>query len=1091
MRARWLVTRWFVGLLFVLLGGVSVLAPGTVVRAATINVPADQPTIQAAINAAAPNDTIVIAAGTYMGTGNVGVTVNKAVTILGAGAGQTIIDGQHSSQAFNVTATGVAIGNLTIQNGGNVLFPGGAIAIANGGALTVTDTTFSGNTETEGGGIFNDIGGTLMVTGSTFSGNGAVDSLGGGISSSGTLTVTNSTFSANIGAEGGAIFNVGGTLTVTNSTFSGNSIPSTPSSTGGGGIANTGTMFVTNSTFSGNFDTVGGGGALYNEGTGTLTMTNSTFSGNFAPAGGGGGILNRGALTLTNTLIASSTTSSDLAQQGGSLTGSNNLLDDAAIGTGFSDNDANHNIVGHPALLGALDAYGSANGIQTFALLPGSPAIDKGVAAGQGPPSDPVPAADQRGIARVGIAPDIGAFESQGFTFSTLTGTPQSALINTQFATPLGVTVIATAPGEPVDGGQVAFTVTPVGGASATLATSPATIAGGTASVTATANGVVGGPYTVTPSASGVSGTATFSLTNTALTAPISLVVTNTNETAAADAACIVGNCSLRQAVNASNANDPGVGNHNTITFTNGLNGTVMLANGTLTLTRSVTIDGSGATIAVDGNHAVTVFAMNSGVTVAISTLTIQNGNSGNGNGGFGGGINNFGGALTVTNSTFTGNSTSGNGGGIFSTGTLTVTNSTFSANSASGGGGSGGGGIFSTSTGGGTLTVTNSILSGNSTSGNGGGIFSNNSGGGTTVTNTLLAGNTAPSGQGPDASGAFTSGGGNLIGIVDAQAVGFTQPTDLKGTPATPLNPLLGTLGAYGGPTQTFPLLPGSPAIDKGVAAGAPAADQRGKPRVGAPDTGAFESQGFTFSTPTGTPQSTAVGTQFVTPLGVTVTANAPIEPVNGGQIIFTVTPVGGATASLATSPATISGGTASVTATANGTAGGPYTVTPSANGVSGTATFSLTNTRGPVTSIVLTGPGGATALTLKVGETVQLTATATYADHSTQVLPAVQLVWQSGDSAKVAVDANGNATGLSAGGPVTVTATQGGVTGQIAVTVATPVLTGVQPAPAPASRPGGANAPTGGSPTPAPLPSGPVPGGAGPAPHPNPPGR
>ena len=170
---------------------------------------------------------------------------------------------------------------------------------------------------------------------------------------------------------------------------------------------------------------------------------------------------------------------------------------------------------------------------------------------------------------------------------------------------------------------------------------------------------------------------------------------------------------------------------------------------------------------------------------------------------------------------------------------------------------------------------------------------------------------------------------------------------------------------------------------------------------------------------------------------------------------------------------------------------AGGPYLVTPSANGVSGAATFALTNTRGPVTSIVLTGPGGAAVLTLKVGETAQLTATATYADHSTQVLPAVQLVWQSGDSAKVTVDANGNATGLSAGGPVTVTATQGGVTGQIAVTVATPTLTGVQPAPAPASRPGGANAPTGGSPTPAPLPSRPAPGGAGPAPNPNPTGR
>ena len=67
--------------------------------------------------------------------------------------------------------------------------------------------------------------------------------------------------------------------------------------------------------------------------------------------------------------------------------------------------------------------------------------------------------------------------------------------------------------------------------------------------------------------------------------------------------------------MNAANANDPGAGNHNTITFTGGLKGTVTLMNGTLTLSHIVTIDGTGATIAVDGNHAVTVFTVNSGVT--------------------------------------------------------------------------------------------------------------------------------------------------------------------------------------------------------------------------------------------------------------------------------------------------------------------------------------------------------------------------------------------------------------------------------------------------------------------------------------------
>ncbi len=47
------------------------------------------------------------------------------------------------------------------------------------------------------------------------------------------------------------------------------------------------------------------------------------------------------------------------------------------------------------------------------------------------------------------------------------------------------------------------------------------------------------------------------------------------------------------------------------------------------------------------------------------------------------------------------------------------------------------------------------------------------------------------------------------------------------------------------GGPTETMALTPGSPATDAGTSSGAPATDQRGYPRVGAVDIGAFEQQG------------------------------------------------------------------------------------------------------------------------------------------------------------------------------------------------------------------------------------------------------
>ncbi len=72
---------------------------------------------------------------------------------------------------------------------------------------------------------------------------------------------------------------------------------------------------------------------------------------------------------------------------------------------------------------------------------------------------------------------------------------------------------------------------------------------------------------------------------------------------------------------------------------------------------------------------------------------------------------------LTVSNSTFNGNSTGSNGGGIYNgaaggSATLTVTNSTFSSNSAGSGGG-----IDNDGTAGGSamLTVNNSTFNSNS----------------------------------------------------------------------------------------------------------------------------------------------------------------------------------------------------------------------------------------------------------------------------------------------------------------------------------------------------------------------------------------
>ena len=161
-------------------------------------------------------------------------------------------------------------------------------------------------------------------------------------------------------------------------------------------------------------------------------------------------------------------------------------------------------------------------------------------------------------------------------------------------------------------------------------------------------------------------------------------------------------------------------------------------------------------------------------------------------------------------------------------------------------------------------------------------------------MSNTIIAGNNAS--PGPDADGAVLSQGYNLIGITDGSSGWISK--DLTGTGSNPLNPLLAALGNYGGSTQTMALLPGSPAIDAGNSS--VATDQRGvsRPKGSASDIGAFESSGFTMVT-SGSGQSANITEPFANPLVVTVTANNPVEPVAGGQVLFSAA-ASGASASL-----------------------------------------------------------------------------------------------------------------------------------------------------------------------------------------------
>ena len=105
---------------------------------------------------------------------------------------------------------------------------GGGIFNGEGSTLNLTDSTVSDNATLNqpAGGIYGFFGSTINITRSTVSGNVGAD-VAGGLRSLGAVTVLNSTFSGNTSTawHGGGIFHTDGLLTVTNSTFVDNIAP--------------------------------------------------------------------------------------------------------------------------------------------------------------------------------------------------------------------------------------------------------------------------------------------------------------------------------------------------------------------------------------------------------------------------------------------------------------------------------------------------------------------------------------------------------------------------------------------------------------------------------------------------------------------------------------------------------------------------------------------------------------------------------------------------------------------------------------------------------------------------------------------------
>lgn len=157
-------------------------------RAATRTVPAQYPTIGAAVAAASNGDTILVSDGTYSVSGNFSILLSKSITIRSVnGAAKTIL--HPGSSYFLYVAAEATIQGFTIENASF------NTPLQTNGTASIVDCLFTSNAAFGGDAASIAVyGGTTTVDGSSFTHNSG----GAAIAVSGaSLTVTKSTFTDN------------------------------------------------------------------------------------------------------------------------------------------------------------------------------------------------------------------------------------------------------------------------------------------------------------------------------------------------------------------------------------------------------------------------------------------------------------------------------------------------------------------------------------------------------------------------------------------------------------------------------------------------------------------------------------------------------------------------------------------------------------------------------------------------------------------------------------------------------------------------------------------------------------------------------
>ncbi|MFQ5606729.1 MAG: right-handed parallel beta-helix repeat-containing protein, partial [Candidatus Zixiibacteriota bacterium] len=213
-------SKW---LSLVLTGAVWALLCFSSIHAATTNVPADQPTIKAGIDAAKSGDTVLVADGVYSGAGNRDISLSgkQLVIVSESGPEATIIDcggsqsEPHRGFLFDSGEDSTTIlRGFTIQNGyGSAGGPRGELV--GGGILirssspTIENCILRGNKANHGAGLFCQTSSSLIRS-CVFDGDTAetFPTLGGGASLTGNSSVefSNCVFRNNWSSSGGGIY---------------------------------------------------------------------------------------------------------------------------------------------------------------------------------------------------------------------------------------------------------------------------------------------------------------------------------------------------------------------------------------------------------------------------------------------------------------------------------------------------------------------------------------------------------------------------------------------------------------------------------------------------------------------------------------------------------------------------------------------------------------------------------------------------------------------------------------------------------------------------------------------------------------------